>query len=83
MLRDIPLEQTFEINTQHTPVVIYDWMVHAHHVYDHLKTYQEYNWIPKKQFEAMAKAVWAWSLNRGPEFLPQQDWKVIIVRSRC
>lgn len=80
MLRDTPLEQTFQVNNKVAPVVIYDWMVHAHHVYDWVKIYQEYSWLPKNQFEQIVKAVWVWSINRGPEFLPQSDWKIIIVR---
>lgn len=66
-----------EIQTSPAPLVIYDWMVHAHIVYDFMKDFKEL--LPQETYRTHVKAVWAYSLNRGPEFLPEAPWRTIIV----
>lgn len=74
---DTKLENRFLVNSYPAPLVIYDWMVHAHHVFDWVKELK--GTVSEPRFREMVKATWVWSINRGPEMLRQQKWRVVIV----
>jgi hypothetical protein len=59
------------------PLVIYDWMVHAHRIFD---LYQDYKRLfPPKKYQTMIKGAWAISLNHPIDFLPLQNYRVVVV----
>lgn len=72
------LEDFFVVKEYPAPIVIYDHMVHAHHVFEWVKDFKAY--VSTNKYHQLIKAAWAYSLNRGPEFLPQVNWRVIVVR---
>lgn len=73
-------DEEFVVKGSPTPLVIYDWMVHAHHVYEWVKVLKPY--VSESRWRNLALAAWVYSLNRGPEMLtpPEEGWRVVIVR---
>ena len=71
------LEDNFLVQRKPSPLVIYDWMVHAHVTYEAVKDLV--NYVSEAQWNNLVLAAWVYSLNRGPEFLPQSNWRVVVV----
>lgn len=71
------LEDRFKVQEYPAPIVVFDWMVHSHLVYEWVKDWR--NYLPPSRFRELVKGIWAYWINRGPEFLPQSNWRIVIV----
>lgn len=69
----VPLERVFRRQSQITPLVIIDFRVHLFAILNQSKE------IPEEFFSDWVKANWAVRLNRGPDMLPRDQYRIIVV----
>lgn len=73
-------EDSFVLDKEPAPLVVFDFMVAAWGVYGFIQDIQHL--YSPELLQKITKALWAIKINRGPDMLPQHDYNVLVVSDK-
>lgn len=72
------LEDNYNVPASPPPLVVVDFKVYAHFILNYLEAATELFKDNQDSFRRLAKAMWAYKLNRGPDMLPMFDATIVV-----
>ena len=73
-------EHSFKLEKDPAPLVIVDYLVMAWGIFNYIQEIQHL--YSPELIQKITKALWAFKINRGPDMLPQHDYRIVVVSDK-
>jgi hypothetical protein len=73
-------EESFVLEKDPAPLVVLDFMVASWGIFNHIQDVQHL--YSPELLQKMIKALWVVKINRGPDMLPEHDYRIVVVSDK-